>query len=200
MGRRRSADLPARSVRAGDANYAEAKHTPRDPAVVSRNMRAIRSRDNKAERLLRGELWRRGHRYRRYCRLPGTPDLVFPRANVAVFVDGDFWHGRLLVEAGYEALLNSLHTERRGWWMTKVGANEARDRRVDDELSSLGWVVLRLWERDILADPVAAANRVCVALHALPHGPLAPAEVHGGGVWEGSGSSGPSRLRPGVRQ
>jgi DNA mismatch endonuclease (patch repair protein) len=127
-------------------------------------MRAVRSRNNKAERLLRRELWGRGHRFRRYGELPGTPDLIFLSAKVAVFVDGDFWHARLLVEQGSEALELSVRTERRDWWIAKLTANVARDRRVDEELSQLGWMVVRLWERDILKNAVAAADTVCGVL------------------------------------
>lgn len=128
-------------------------------------MHEVRSRDNAADRLLRHELWRRGHRYRCYARLPGTPDLVFSRSRVAIFVDGDFWHGRLLTERGSEELRSSFRTPRREWWVSKLTANVARDRRADAALAALGWTVIRLWERDVKADPGASADRVCDVLH-----------------------------------
>jgi DNA mismatch endonuclease (patch repair protein) len=58
-------------------------YRPRDPNVVSRNMRAVRSRNNAAQRLLRRELWRRGHRYRRYVPMPGSPDLALSSSQMA---------------------------------------------------------------------------------------------------------------------
>src|SRR5687767_5949640 len=67
---------------------------PRSTAA-SRVARSVRKTDSKAEVALRKALWAMGHRYRKNVRsLPGTPDLVFPRARTVVFCDGDFWHGR----------------------------------------------------------------------------------------------------------
>lgn len=136
----------------------------RDPAIVSRNMRAIRSRGNLADRALGRELHRRGLRYRRYASLPGTPDLVFTFRRVAVFVDGDFWHGRVLLEAGPDALAKTFRTVRRDWWVAKVTATTERDRRATAALAATGWLVVRLWERDVLADVCAAADAVCASL------------------------------------
>lgn len=68
-------------------------------------MSKVRNKDSKAEVALRKELWHCGYRYRLHvCDLRAGPDLVFPSARAAVFVDGDFWHGRTLVEEGREAL------------------------------------------------------------------------------------------------
>lgn len=136
-------------------------HRPRNPAVTSRLMSRVRATENRAEVLLRKTLWRRGHRYRLYDRrLPGTPNLVFPSCKVAVFVDGDFWHGRILLEHGYPALEKSFRTERKIFWLEKITKNVARDRRNDVELSALGWRVLRVWEREILQDVESVADRV----------------------------------------
>lgn len=157
--------LPAPMPSQGSLGLASAEHRPRDPAVVSRNMRAVRGRDNAADRLLRSHLLRRGHRYRCYAHVPGRPDIAFLGRRVAVFVDGDFWHARSLVERGPEALRASLRTDRRDWWIAKLSANEDRDRRVDADLADAGWIVVRVWERDVLADPSASADRVCAALH-----------------------------------
>jgi DNA mismatch endonuclease (patch repair protein) len=157
--------LPAAEWSQGSHIPASGGYRPRDPAVVSRNMRAVRGRDNAAESLLRRHLWQRGHRYRRYAPAPGRPDVAFSGRRVAVFVDGDFWHARCLMERGPDALRASLRTDRRDWWIAKLSANEARDRRVDTDLAKAGWVVVRVWERDVLADPSASADRVCAALH-----------------------------------
>lgn len=140
----------------------------RSPEVVSRNMAAVRARDGKAEVALRKLLWRRGYRYR-LCRrdLPGKPDITFARQRLAVFVDGDFWHARVLVEHGPKALRASLGTVRAAWWVKKLTRTAKRDQEVTTLLRDRGWTVLRLWERDILRNPDAAAQLVRRTLDAL---------------------------------
>lgn len=128
-------------------------------------MRAVRARGNQADVALGRELHRRGLRFRRYLGIPGKPDIVFPRPHVAVFVDGDFWHGRLLIERGPDALEASLKTDRREWWVAKITATVVRDRRVDAKLADEGWTVTRLWEREILANVSQAADVVCSILY-----------------------------------
>jgi DNA mismatch endonuclease, patch repair protein len=128
-------------------------------------MAAVRGKNNRAETALRKALWRRGYRYVLYDRkLPGTPDLVFRRQRVAVFVDGDFWHGRVLRENGPEALARSFRTVRREYWVAKIHRNSSRDLRTTSELAELGYKVLRLWEKDVLKDVANAANIVERAL------------------------------------
>lgn len=140
----------------------------RSPEVVSRNMKAVRARDGKAEVLLRRLLWRDGYRYR-VCRrdLPGKPDLTFARERLAVFVDGDFWHARVLIERGSKALRASFRTVRAAWWVKKLTRNAQRDREVTAALEDDDWKVLRLWERDILSDPEAASQYVRAELGTL---------------------------------
>jgi len=120
-------------------------------------MRGNRKKGTKPEVLLRRALRRRGLRYRLHAGdLPGSPDLVFRSAKVAVFCDGDFWHGR-----GWRALKAKL--ERRanaGYWVAKIAANRARDAKTQRALTAAGWTVMRFWEADICADADAAAAAV----------------------------------------
>jgi DNA mismatch endonuclease (patch repair protein) len=141
---------------------------PRSSAAIRRNMQAVRSRDNRMETALRLALWKRGHRYSRYARLPGRPDLAFKAQHVAVFVDGDFWHARVLRERGIEALGAEFKTPRKDWWLRKLSANADRDDRVTSVLRQDGWTVVRLWERDIRKDLAGAVARVCECLHSSP--------------------------------
>lgn len=125
----------------------------RDPATTSRIMSAIRSRDTGPELLLRRELHRRGLRYRLRYPLPGRPDLVFPRSHVAVFVDGDFWHGntwRLRGAASLDDYLTSLSNAE--FWRRKITTNISRDEAVNHQLHQTGWRVIRLWESDLRSD------------------------------------------------
>ena len=110
-------------------------------------------RDTKPERILRAALWLAGLRGYRcdVLALPGRPDIVFPGTRIAVFCDGDFWHGRDLkrrlahLRAGHNA----------AYWIAKIEGNVARDRRHDSALIAAGWVVLRFWESDIVKNVAA---------------------------------------------
>jgi DNA mismatch endonuclease (patch repair protein) len=85
---------------------------------------------------------------------------VFVSARVIVFVDSDFWHGRLLLERGEEALAAQFRPAIRSRWMTKVRGNAERDRRLTDRLRHDGWKVIRVWESDIHRDPRRVADAV----------------------------------------
>lgn len=116
-----------------------------------------RKRDTRCEILLRKELWRLGARYRvAVASLPGKPDVVFARERLAVFVDGDFWHGRNLEER----IKKLQRGHNAPYWVAKIQRNVERDREHDAKLAAAGWQVLRLWEGDVLRDPAAAATTV----------------------------------------
>jgi DNA mismatch endonuclease (patch repair protein) len=114
----------------------------RTPADRQRIMRAVRRRDTTPEILLRRALFAAGVRGWRcdYRRAPGRPDLAWPALRVAVFVDGAFWHGH-----------PSRHRPGRSgrYWDDKIAANMTRDRRVDSELRSRGWTVVRVWDFEV---------------------------------------------------
>lgn len=108
------------------------------------------------ELALRRELHRRGLRYRVNYPIPvprRRADIVFPRARVAVFVDGCFWHSC--------PTHGTTPTNNRDWWMQKLANNVARDRHTDASLVAQGWMPLRAWEHD---DPVVTADRVAVVI------------------------------------
>jgi DNA mismatch endonuclease (patch repair protein) len=120
-----------------------------------------RKRDTRCELKLRQALWARGMRYRvDVCELRGRPDIVLTKHKIVVFCDGDFWHGRNLVERLKR--LEGGHNA--AYWVAKIQRNVERDRRNDAELRAAGWVVLRFWERDILKDPGAAVQTVLEAV------------------------------------
>ena len=133
----------------------------RDPAVTSRIMAAVRSRDTGPELLLRSELHRRGLRYRLRSKLPGKPDLVFSRAKVAVFVDGDMWHGHGWRERGFSSMEEQFANHRNPkFWIAKIQRNIARDREVSQQLEALNWTVVRVLESEVRRDLASAADRV----------------------------------------
>ena len=110
----------------------------RDPATTSQIMSAVRSRDTHPELLLRKALHKRGLRYRVAPRhLVGKPDIVFITARIAVFVDGDFWHGnawRLRHATSNEHLVARWRNSE--FWRNKIVGNVARDARVTRDLES----------------------------------------------------------------
>ncbi|HUX76663.1 MAG TPA: very short patch repair endonuclease [Anaerolineae bacterium] len=125
----------------------------------SRIMAAIPSRDTKPEVTLRRACWRMGLRYRKHRRdLPGTPDFAFASARVAVFVDGDFWHGRAFFGEG------KCPANNREYWAAKFLRNRERDLTADGALRAMGWLPLRVWESDISARLPACARLVRVAV------------------------------------
>jgi DNA mismatch endonuclease (patch repair protein) len=124
-------------------------------------MRAVRGRENRAEVLLRKALWHHGVRYRVHDRrLPGRPDLVLSRHRAVIFVDGDFWHGRVLIEKGDEGLREVIRGARFDWWREKLQRNVSHDEKVTQLLSIEGWRVKRVWESEILSDVDSVATNV----------------------------------------
>ena len=112
-----------------------------------KNMSHIKGKNTKAEVLLRKALWHKGIRYRKnYAFLTGSPDIVLTKYKIAVFCDGDFWHGR-----GYQCPGEQVKTNQK-FWIHKLKGNVARDQEVNDLLTEQGWLVLRFWESDIKKD------------------------------------------------
>lgn len=134
----------------------------RSAEQISAVMARVRDRDTSPELALRKALWRRGVRYRLHrADLPGKPDLVFPHQRVAVFVDGDFWHGNQWRRRG----LKSLEDQFRGspsaaYWIPKIKKNVERDKLNTERLRVAGWRVLRIWESEIRGDQDECVDRV----------------------------------------
>lgn len=114
-------------------------------------MAAVRRRDTAPELLLRRALHSCGLRFRldTPAGLPGSPDIRFSRARVAVFVDGCFWHG--CQQHGSQPKTNAA------FWSAKITRNRRRDQEVDTALEQLGWSVVRVWEHEIKQDVVSVA-------------------------------------------
>lgn len=128
------------------------------PAERSEIMRRVQGRDTTIEMQLRRALWAMGLRGYRVDvrRLPGRPDIAYGRARVAVFVDGCFWHGC--------AKHCRMPSSNREYWERKIGRNMERDKASSLALRKSGWLVIRLWEHQLRADPIKAARRVARAL------------------------------------
>jgi DNA mismatch endonuclease, patch repair protein len=100
-------------------------------------------------------------RYRKnVADLPGHPDILFPRARVAVFCDGDFWHGNNW-ETRRQKLKAGTNPD---YWLAKIQRNMERDRETTLHLEGLGWTVLRFWESEIRADAWKIAKMIGATL------------------------------------
>lgn len=119
------------------------------PEQRKKNMQSIKGKDTKIELLLRKELWKRGYRYRKnYKALPGSPDIAFTKYKIAIFCDGEFFHGKDW-EVLRPRLENSNNSE---FWIKKISRNIERDDEVNKALLFLGWTVIRFWGNDIKKD------------------------------------------------
>lgn len=127
----------------------------------SRAKKQNRAADTAHELLFRKLLWAAGLRYRKnVAGLPGKPDVVFARQRVAIFCDGDFWHGR-----EWDKLAPKLQDgHNAGYWVEKIRTNRARDLKTSQILRERGWVVLRFWESDLKRDPTDALAKVLETL------------------------------------
>lgn len=107
-----------------------------------KNMVAIKSKDTKIEVALRKALWHKGIRYRKnYKVLDCHPDIVLTKYKIAIFCDGEFWHGKSFER--YDVATNVK------FWHEKIRRNVERDLENTIELRDNGWIVLRFWETDI---------------------------------------------------
>lgn len=107
-----------------------------------KNMAAIKNKDTKIEIILRKALWKNKVRYRKnWKNLPGKPDIVITKYKIAVFCDGDFWHGK-----DFDRKEIKTNTK---FWKEKLKSNIERDLRNTIILRDMGWSVIRFWESDI---------------------------------------------------
>ena len=111
-----------------------------------KNMKNIRSKNTKIERILRKALWERGIRYRKnYSKLPGTPDIVLTRYKIAIFCDSEFFHGK-----NWEDQKLRLAKGNNGeFWINKISKNIVHDEDVNKKLWIMGWTVIRFWGEEI---------------------------------------------------
>ena len=114
-----------------------------------RSMQHNRSKDTSIEIILRKALWQKGYRYRKnYKKLPGSPDIAITKQKIAIFCDGEFFHGK-----DWETKKSKLREGHNSdFWINKIEKNMQRDRENDKDLMGLGWTVMRFWGEDIKKD------------------------------------------------
>lgn len=129
----------------------------------SQLMSKVRSKGNLSTEVSLAKALRRSGvtGWRRHLPIPADgrrlrPDFVFPHARLAVFVDGCFWHQC--------PLHATTPVSRRSYWLPKLEANKARDRRDGRVLRKQGWKVLRIWEHSVRRDADGCVRRIAKTL------------------------------------
>ncbi len=126
----------------------------------SEMMSKIRGKNTKPELLFRKTLWKKGVRYRiNNKKLPGKPDISIQKYKLAVFIDGEFWHGYNWSEKK-ETLKSN-----RGFWIPKIERNMQRDREVNAQLEEMGYTVFRFWANEIKTDLDKCINDILVFIN-----------------------------------
>lgn len=111
------------------------------PEQRSYCMSRIKGKDTGLEVQVRSALHIHGLRFRKHVKdLPGKPDIVFTKARLAVFIDGDFWHGYRFP---------SWENKVSDFWKKKISQNIERDARHHRKLRKMGWTVIRLWQHEL---------------------------------------------------
>lgn len=127
--------------------------------AISRRMSHVRLKRGTAETLLAKALWRLGYRYRlNDRRLPGSPDIAIGKYKLAVFIDGEFWHGYDWIHRRERLRSN------RDYWIAKIEENIARDARNDCLLRAMDWRPIHFWEREVKRDLPGCVDTVCDAV------------------------------------
>ena len=123
---------------------------------ISYNMSRIKNKNTAIELQFEEELKKRG--FSTYVKnpkgIPGKPDFAFPARKIAVFCDGDFWHGY-----NWEETKITIHSHQ-DFWIPKIEKNIARDNLVNETLENSGWTVLRFWGNDIKKNLQACADKI----------------------------------------
>lgn len=127
---------------------------------TSKRMSKVHSTEGKDEVIIRKILWKNGIHYRKnYKDLPGKPDIALAKYKVAVFIDGEFWHG-------YDWENYKKHIKRnRDYWIPKIERNMKRDQEVNAKLKEMGWTVLRFWSKQVLKNPEYYAELIMLYTH-----------------------------------
>ncbi|WP_411893209.1 very short patch repair endonuclease [Winogradskyella sp. A2] len=126
----------------------------------SKMMSKIRGKNTKPELLFRKALWRKGVRYRINSKqLPGKPDISIKKYKLAIFIDGEYWHGY-----DWDERKPKLKTNRR-FWIPKIERNMQRDLEVNQKLNELGFTVFRFWAHEVKDNLNICINDVMIYLH-----------------------------------
>ena len=130
------------------------------PQQRSYCMSRVKAKDTSIEKLVRSELHRRGLRFRKHAKqLPGKPDIVMRKSKVAVFIDGDFWHGYRF--PAWEHKIPAF-------WKQKIMKNRERDQKNFRQLRRMGWRIIRIWQHEVERDIHKCVAKIVSVLEPSP--------------------------------
>lgn len=125
------------------------------PEQRKRNMQAIKATGTKIEVSLAKSLFAKGYRYRKNDKTVfGKPDLTFRKYKIAIFIDGEFWHGK-----DWEIRKNNFKNNKE-YWLSKIERNINRDKEVNKKLLSEGWTVLRFWGDEVNKNLIKCITKI----------------------------------------
>lgn len=126
----------------------------------SKIMGKIKGKNSKPELLFRKALWAKGIRYRINNKtLPGKPDISIKKYKLAIFIDGEFWHGY-----NWDERKNTIKSNRQ-FWIPKIERNLQRDKEVNQALQEMGYTVFRFWAKDLKTELGKCINDVLVYIN-----------------------------------
>lgn len=112
---------------------------------ISKRMSHVKTKRNSAEIMIAKSLWHRGYRYRlNYKALPGSPDIALTKYRIAIFIDGEFWHGK-----DFEQRKTKLKNNK-DYWIEKIQENIDRDLKNDKLLRQMDWYPIHFWSNDVI--------------------------------------------------
>ncbi len=144
---------------------------------ISYNMSRVKNKNTTIEQLMENELTARGFFSFEKCPKgipPGKPDFAFVARKIAVFCDGDFWHGY-----NWEESKQQIHSNR-DFWIPKIESNIARDNRITRLLHDEGWTVFRFWGHEIKKNASRCVDQVAKSIRALPNRPFRTIDLYAG--------------------
>lgn len=114
-------------------------------------MSRIRSTNTKIDLAMKEILSEMNCKYEMYPSMHGRPDFIIKSKKIAIFCDGDFWHGYKYHEKKKPG---------KKYWKDKIESNMRRDLKISRKLRGCGWSVLRFWEHDIHKNPAKCKKRI----------------------------------------
>lgn len=124
------------------------RHTP---AQRSFNMSQVKSKNTKPELAMFKLLEEEGIKFEKHSSIAGNPDIIIQKFRLAIFIDGEFWHGK-----DFDNLKDTLSP----FWREKICKNIKRDRKVVRQLRSEGWHIMRFWDKKVIRHPERSIKRI----------------------------------------